>query len=43
MKQNYICPQVDAISYAPACTLCASGDRHQNFGTGGTYNPGSGR
>lgn len=42
MKRTYIRPQVDALSYAPACTLCASGDRH-HFGTGGMGNPGGGR
>ena len=43
MKRIYISPQVDTTTYSPMCTLCASGDRHQNFGTGGTANPGGGR
>jgi hypothetical protein len=43
MKRNYICPTVSCIAYAPSCTLCASGDRHHSFSTGGTANPGGGR
>ena len=43
MKRMYISPTVDTVSYNPACTLCASGDSHQHFGTGGTANPGGGR
>lgn len=43
MKRNYIRPQVHTVTYSPMHTLCASGNQHQSFGTGGTANPGGGR